>query len=135
VRTVRRATSAALVALIAGGCAGSAGPTPSTGPPAARVTTGSYGPTHTVAGGPTGASWKRAFLRVTPNMPTAQVEALLGKPPFHMRSGSRETCWLYGRSRTDITGGAVCFTAGRVTFVATPELATATFGSTSRRPT
>ena len=62
-------------------------------------------------------------------MPMREVEALLGDPPFRLQSTSQELCWLYGRSRDDLTGGTVCFTDGRVSFVAAPELAQVGIGS------
>jgi hypothetical protein len=84
-------------------------------------------------GATTTTASKAAFVRVKLGMPRSQVEALLGRPPFRLRSGSAEICWLYGESPSDLAGGQVCFTGGRVSFVATPPSATVTFGSTSGR--
>jgi hypothetical protein len=64
-------------------------------------------------------------------MPMRQVEALLGDPPFRVQSTPQDLCWLYGRSRVDLSGGTVCFTGGRVSFVATPELASVEFRVTT----
>jgi hypothetical protein len=119
-----RRCAAALAALlaVASGCgasgAGSVSSLRSAGQPVAT--------TRTVS--------QAAFLRVKVGMPRSQVEALLGSPPFRVHSGATEICWLYGKSPNDVAGGQVCLTGGRVSFVATPELATTTVASTSARP-
>jgi hypothetical protein len=126
--TVRHGGVCVSLLVLASACAGSGtGALSLQGSPPSPFTSASNGPTHTAGGRSTHAARKAAFLRIRLKMPMRQVEALLGDPPFRVQSTPQELCWLYGGSRVDLSGGTVCFTGKRVSFVATPELAQVVF--------